>query len=93
MNTLYALRHNKTGRLMTFTVRANGDDAEFCNSTTVELEEPGYDTHNGIIWTTPSKVKADNAAVVNTPWYNSDTDSPMNRYAGQLSVVEFTCVS
>jgi hypothetical protein len=93
MNTLYALRHIKTGRLMTFTIRPNGDDAEFCNSTTVELELPSHASHNDIIWVTPSKYKADNAATVNIPWYNSDTDTPMNAYAGQLEVVEFSCGS
>lgn len=82
---LFALRHKTEGWFAGFTVASNGDDAEFCNDTTVELER-----YSNAIWVTTSKEVADKVAVTDTPWYNSCPESPSNRFVGELEVVEFS---
>lgn len=82
---LYALRHLPTGMLLSISVRGNGDDADFCNDTSVEFELASGDD---IIWTTPSIKDALAALVEDTPWYNSTTSSPQNPFAGELELVE-----
>lgn len=84
---LYTLRHKKEGWFAKFIVRSNGDDAEFCNDTSVELCR-----HGDNIWVSTSRDIAERVASASVPWYNSSVDWPEHQHAGELEVVEFTAV-
>ena len=84
---LYTLRHKKEGWFAKFTVRSNGDDAEFCNDTSVELDRYGDN-----IWVSTSRESAEKVASTLVPWYNSSVDSPEHNFVGELEVVEFTAM-
>lgn len=80
---LYALRFIGTNTLATFSVRST-DDAEFCNSTEVELSD-----YDDTIWVTTDKNNAEYVANNDTSWYSSCLNRPINSYVGKLEVVEF----
>jgi len=84
MQSLYALMHKDTKKLVGFYSTPNGDDAEFCNESTVTLYELSDE-----IWVTTNKEVAERVSTNTVPWYNSDYNSPKNPYVGKLQVVEY----
>jgi hypothetical protein len=67
----YALKHNKYG-LLGVSVSSNGDDAEFCNESTVTLS-----THEENPWLSSNKTNVDKVLDgEGVPWYNSDMNHP-----------------
>jgi hypothetical protein len=67
----YALKHKKYG-LLGISVSSNGDDAEFCNPSTVTL-----DWGNDEIWLTKDKNAVEKVLDgEGVPWYNSDISRP-----------------
>lgn len=71
---LYMLYYK--GQPLHFRVDANGDDAEFCNSTRVALTTDDYEP----IWTTSDIRVAAYVKYQSTEWYNSSIDSPEHKY-------------
>lgn len=84
----FGLRNKKTGKLLGYEVKSNGNDAEFCNESTVYLEE-----NDGNIWTCDSPKHAEYVRQFSTEWYNSSIRSPVNNYdAEDLEIVKFETV-
>lgn len=82
---LYALRHVKKDILLSVSASYNGDEAEFCNTNTVEFE----DDIGATAWVTNDRAIAEAALITNMPWYNSDSERPVNPFVGELEIVEF----
>jgi len=67
----YALKHKKYG-LLGVSISSNGDDAEFCNESTVSLSN---DEENP--WLSSNKANVDKVLDgKGVPWYNSDMNTP-----------------
>jgi hypothetical protein len=71
----YGLRGKKSGRMVGFSESSNGDDAEFCNETTVTLsiDEPS-------IWLVDDPQQAEWVRCNTTGWYNSDYATPNHNF-------------
>lgn len=63
------------GKALGFSETSNGDDAEFCNPTSVELEE-----NSDRVWLVKDRKDAEKAMVTETPWYNSCYQNPENPF-------------
>ena len=74
MKTYYAIKHKKYG-LLGISVTPNGDDAEFCNSTSVE-----FTPDNEHPWLTQDLKVLKDIIENPVPWYNSGTDRPSYSY-------------
>lgn len=67
----YTLKQISTGFYPEMSITANGDDAEFCNSTTVDL----YFTETpDVLWLV--KAMPDIKAMKEVGWYNSCQETP-----------------
>lgn len=82
---MFALRHKKSNKLMSFYTSAN--DGDFCVDVTVYLTISGK---GDPIWVVGDKKIAEIAAVTDEESYNADFCSPMNRFVGELEVVELS---
>ena len=83
MNSImYALLHKETMELMGYRIQSN-DGAHFCNDYRVIL----CTWSDSQTWVTHDLEIARKAAVTDTPWYNSDMDTPENEFIGELEVV------
>ena len=81
---LYALKLKTSSKLLGFSVTSNGDDAKFCNSTTVELNAFSDD-----VWVATS-LKAVTNAMISTDWYNSSFEHPLHNFKPEeLEIVHF----
>jgi hypothetical protein len=88
--TVYALRHKETGRLLRMNKSSNGD-AEFCNDQTVRLDhwmcDDGFfdmDT-----WYIDEIYNAEYVRQYSTEWYNSGERCPEHDYEpDDLEIVE-----
>lgn len=83
-NILYALEYR--GRLVGVSISPN-TDGEFCNSSTVSLDDCSDD-----VWVTTDRAIAERVSTTNTPWYASCMNSPKykdERMVGNLTIVEF----
>ncbi len=75
----YALRHKETGRLLVWSTRNNGDDADG-NSTSIDLHIRYNDLEKEHIWYAISKAQAAFVKKVSTEWYNSDMQTPTHSF-------------
>lgn len=84
MDSLFALEFK--GKLVGVDITSNGDDAEFCNRTSVQLDEYSDD-----VWVTTNRAVAEKVIRESTPWYNSSMYSPEHGrdMTGNLTIVEF----
>ena len=83
----YALRHIPSMTLLGISVSSNGDDAEFCNSLSVE-----FDTHHDDTpWITNRKGLIERLISDPVGWYNSDIDQPElpKHLMGKVEIIEF----
>lgn len=72
---MYSLAHKEAGELIKYSERSN-DNGDFCNSTTVELNTYGdadwlVEKSSSVMWVKYGE---------ETPWYNSDMNSPTIGY-------------
>ena len=81
---LYALKLKGTDKLLGFDVESN-NDADFCVSMSYELSE-----YSDRIWTTSTVENAIAVANSTAEYYNADYDSPINKYIGQIEIVELS---
>lgn len=87
---LYALRHIKSGELLSMETRSN-NGSEFCNDRTVQLTHCSYDydEFNPDIWYIDSATNAEYVRQFPTEWYNSSERTPLHHYEpDELEVVE-----
>lgn len=78
---MYALRHKKTGNLMGFysTPLYGGECADVEFSLTESIDN---------VWVVQKKEVAEKVANDPGEWYNAWFTSPLNRFVGELEVVE-----
>lgn len=82
--TLYALKIKGSNKLLGFETTKN-EDTSNCIDITYELCN-----FSEKIWVTPSKEIAEKVSKMTEKYYNADYDSPVNKYIGQLEVVELS---
>lgn len=88
---LYAIKHIPSGKFLSISVCSNGDDAEFCNDTTVQFE---LGSMYGVFWSTSDYSLAQKVIRESVPWYNSGIEQPMHKFpAGSLEIVTFNMAS
>lgn len=80
---LYALKLKGTDKLLGFESSTN--EGDFCVDITYELCE-----YSEKIWVVQSKEIAERVSKTTQKHYNADFQSPINKYIGQLEVVELT---
>lgn len=87
---VYALRHIKSGKLLTMQ-RTSNADAEFCNDHTVRLEEPYGDPEDWDpdTWYIDTILNAEYVRNFSTEWYNSGERTPQHYFKPEeLEVVQ-----
>lgn len=80
---MFALRHKKTGKLMSVYASSN-EGSDCCVSVRYSF------TIGGSPWVVNNRSTAETAMNTSEAWYNADYESPQNRYIGQLEIVELT---
>jgi len=80
---VYALRHKRSGELMSFTARGYDGDVGY------ELEEACGDTK---VWVVTDRAVAETAAKTSATMDSSCYYAPVNGYVGWLEVVELGLV-
>jgi hypothetical protein len=88
--TVYALRHIKTGALLRME-RTSNQGSDFCNDTSVKLDHYGYenDDYDPDIWYIDEACNAEYVRQFSTEWYNSSERTPQHDYEpDELGVVE-----
>lgn len=68
----FVLLGKKTGKPLTLYVKANPSEAEFCGDTTVAFST----CEEYPVFAVDTLEKAQEALLFDTPWYNSDVESP-----------------
>lgn len=85
--TVYALRHIKAGKLLTY-IESSNDGGDFCNSTRVDLDHNDYGNIN-TTWYTDAAWKAEYVRQFSTEWYNSGLECPRHGYEPEeLEIIE-----
>jgi len=81
----YGLYHIKEKTLLSFSETSNGDDAEFCGETRVNLSTFKGDA----VWLVDTPLNAEFVRYISTAWYNSGLDTPEHKFkADDLKVVK-----
>lgn len=67
----YGIKDTANDELLGVSTRSNGDDAEFCNESTVE-----FSIYEDMPWLTKNREDVERALAQDINWYNSSTSCP-----------------
>jgi len=88
LETIYALRHIKSGRLLSMSISSNSG-SDFCGEVTVSLNKSYTDEFDPDIWYIDDIYNAEYVRQFSTEWYNAGERTPKHDFEPEeLEVVE-----